>query len=186
MPLEKVSRSPRDSRSSSSIPSRTSRSMSSSRSRASSASVSRSFESNVFPSTDATESRSRSSCGSRSMRFSTACWMVAGSASAEISASFEKLQAPVSSFAMPPDSTSERTSSRVKNGLPSVASRSRRASSSETFGRPDERLDERAVLGGGEGRQRDRDEARVVREGLEHPDERDGACRSRSAGSCRR
>ena len=35
----------------------------------------------------------------------------------------------------------------------------------------DERLDERAVLGGGEGRQRDRDEARVVREGLEHADE---------------
>ncbi len=47
--------------------------------------------------TEATERRSRSSSGSRSIRFSTACWMVAGSASAEISASFEKLQAPVSS-----------------------------------------------------------------------------------------
>ncbi len=70
------------------------------------------------------------------MRFSTACWIVAGRASAEISASLEKLQAPVSSFAIPPDSTSERMSSRVKKGLPSVASRSRRASSSETFGAP--------------------------------------------------
>ena len=98
--------------------------------------------------------------------------MVAGRASAEISASFEKLQAPVSSFAIPPDSTSERTSSLVKNGLPSVASRSRRGQLVRDLRRPDERLDERAVLGGGEGPQRDRDEARVVREGLEHPDER--------------
>ena len=49
MPLENVSRSPRDSRSSSNIPSRTRRSMSSSRSRVSSASVSRSFESKRLP-----------------------------------------------------------------------------------------------------------------------------------------
>ena len=171
MPLEKVSRSPRDSRSSSSIPSRTSRSMSSSRSRSPSSSVSRSFESKVLPSTEATERRSRSSCGSRSIRFSTACWMVAGRASAEISASFEKLQAPVSSFAIPPDSTSERTSSFVKNGLPSVASRSRRASSSETFGAPTSDSTSARCSEGEKGGERDRHEAGVVREGLEHADE---------------
>ncbi len=70
------------------------------------------------------------------MRFSTACWMVAGRASAEISASVEKLQAPVASRAMSPDSTRERMSSLVKNGLPSVASRSRCVSRSETFASP--------------------------------------------------
>jgi hypothetical protein len=56
--------------------------------------------------------------------------------SAEISASFEKLQAPVSSRAMPPESISERSSSFVNKGFPSVASRSRPASDSETFVAP--------------------------------------------------
>ena len=78
----------------------------------------------------------------------------------------------MSSFAIPPDSTSERTSSLVKKGLPSVASRSRAGELVRDLRRADQRLDEGAVLGGGEGPQRDRDEARVVREGLEHPDER--------------
>ena len=86
------------------------------------------------------------------MRFSTACWIVAGSASAEISASLEKLHAPVSSFAIPPDSTSERTSSLVKNGLPSVASRRPAGELVRDLRGADERLDERAVLGGREGR----------------------------------
>src|SRR2546422_491068 len=62
--------------------------------------------------------------------------LVTGRASAEIAASFEKLHAPVSSFAIPPDSVSDRISSFVKNGLPSVASRSLWARSSETFGAP--------------------------------------------------
>lgn len=105
------------------------------------------------------------------MRVSTACWMVAGRASADISASFEKLQAPVSSFAMPPDSTSERTSSRVKNGFPSVASRSRWARSSETFGAPTSDSTSDRCSEGEKG-ERERDEARVVPEGLEHADQR--------------
>ena len=66
------------------------------------------------------------------MRFSTACWMVAGRASAESASPRAKASAPLSSFAIPPESTSERTSSLVKNGFPSVASRRRCARESVT------------------------------------------------------
>ena len=44
----------------------------------------------------------------------------AGRASAASPASAESVQAPVVSFTIPPESTSERTSSFVKNGLPSL------------------------------------------------------------------
>jgi hypothetical protein len=75
--------------------------------------------------------------GSRSMRFSTACWIVAGSASEEIAEPLEKFHAPESSRAIPPESMSDRTSSLVKKGFPSVASRSLSASESVTFEPPE-------------------------------------------------
>ena len=49
---------------------------------------------------------------------------------------FRKAPGPVSSREMPPESMSDRISSLVKNGFPSVASWSRRARSSATFGAP--------------------------------------------------
>ena len=66
------------------------------------------------------------------MRASTACWMVAGRASEEIAPPPESSHAPVVSCVIPPESSSERTSSLVKNGLPSVASYSLVARSAAT------------------------------------------------------
>lgn len=85
-------------------------------------SASRSRASNVRPMTEATDRTSRCSSGSRSILFSTTCWMVAGIVSAERPASPDRRHSPVSSAEMPPESTSERTSSFVKKGLPSVPS----------------------------------------------------------------
>ena len=82
----------------------------------------------------------------------------------------------MSSLAIPPESTSERTSSFVKKGLPSVALvEPLRRGSSEIFGAADERLEERAVLRGRERPERERREARVAAEALEHPGRADGA-----------
>ena len=136
MPLANARRSPRDSRSSSRRPSFRSRSIASSRPFASSASVSRSLKSKLLPRTDATERTSRTSSGSRSTRASTACWIVSGSASEEMPVAPERFRAPESSRAIPPESRSERTSSFVKRGLPSVAARSRPARSSESLPPP--------------------------------------------------
>ena len=56
------------------------------------------------------------------MRPSTASWIVAGIASAESAASPEIVHCPVASAAMAPEPSSERTSSLVKKGFPSVPS----------------------------------------------------------------
>ena len=47
------------------------------------------------PTTEALESRSRRFSGRRSIRFSTACWIVAGSVSVEMPAPPERVQEPV-------------------------------------------------------------------------------------------
>ena len=119
-------------------------------------------------------SRSRRSSGSRSIRFSTACWIVAGSASAEISASAG--EAPGAGV-VPGDAA--RLDERADELLREEGVALRRVAEPldearrRAFGAADQRLDERAVLGGREAaRASDRDEAPVVREALEHPGER--------------
>ena len=60
--------------------------------------------------TAATERTLRRSSGSRPIRFSTACWIVAGRASDEISMPPAPAQAPVAFCTMLPASSSDRTS----------------------------------------------------------------------------
>ena len=129
------------------------------------------------------ERTSRSSSGSRSIRASTACWIVSGRASDEIPVAPESFRRPSRPAAMPPESRSDRTSSFVKRRVPFGRLVEPLGEVVRDLPPPAASLHEGPVL-----RRRERpsvndDEARVVPERLQHLERGGAACRPPSAGS---